>query len=132
MSGIGQNQLSKDVFWGITLTACLTAAALYLPIGFVIGFLIPLPLIFYRIKLGRLFSWVILCTVMAIVWMIFGKEGVRSGVFFLYFGTKSKWSALRFCLQSGYLSHQTVIPGLEFPKTGREAGIVNTHDYLPC
>jgi uncharacterized protein YybS (DUF2232 family) len=86
VSGIGQNQLSKDVFWGITLTACLTAAALYLPIGFMIGFLIPLPLIFYRIKLGRLFSGVILCTVLAIVWIIFGKEGAQSEVFFLYFG----------------------------------------------
>lgn len=86
MSEIGQNQLAKDVFWGIMLTACLTAAALCLPIGFVIGLLIPLPLIFYRIKVGRLSSGIILCTVLAIVWMTFGNKGAQCGVFFLYFG----------------------------------------------
>jgi uncharacterized protein YybS (DUF2232 family) len=86
VSEIGQKQLSKDVLWGITFTACLTVAALYLPVGFVIGLLIPLPLIFYRIKLGRLLSALILCTVLAIVWMIFRKAGAQSGIFFLYFG----------------------------------------------
>jgi len=84
---IGQSQLSKDVLWGITATACLAVAALYLPlVGLFIGLLIPLPLIFYRIKLGRFFSGVILCTVLAIVGMAFGGGALQSGAFFLYFG----------------------------------------------
>ncbi len=87
MPEIGQNQLPKDVLQGIASTACLTVAALYLPvIGLFIGLLIPLPLIFYRIKLGSFFSGVILCAVLAIVGMIFGKEGAQSGAFFFYFG----------------------------------------------
>lgn len=87
MPEIGQNQLSKDVLWGIASTACLTVVALYLPvIGLFIGLLIPLPLIFYRAKLGRFFSGVILCTVLVIVGMIFEKGGAQSGAFFLYFG----------------------------------------------
>jgi len=87
VSEIEQNQLHRDILTGTAFALFLSVAALYLPvIGLLIGFLVPLPFIFYRIKIGRLFSGVILFAVLVILLIIFRDQGLHSGVFFLYFG----------------------------------------------
>lgn len=54
MPQIDQGDLKKDILSGITLTSLIFAASVYLPIiGFFASLFIPLPIVFYRLKLGR-------------------------------------------------------------------------------
>lgn len=54
MPQIDQGDLKKDILSGITLTSLIFGASIYLPIiGFFASLFIPLPIVFYRLKLGR-------------------------------------------------------------------------------
>ncbi len=54
MSQDALGKLSKDILRGIGLTSLIFAFSIYLPVvGFFFSLLIPLPILFYRVKLGR-------------------------------------------------------------------------------
>lgn len=47
-------ELSREIISGILITSCIFAAAVFIPVlGFFLTILIPLPILFYRMKLGR-------------------------------------------------------------------------------
>jgi len=49
-----QGNIPKDIVSGIAITSLIFAISVYIPIfGFVCSLFIPLPILFYRSKLGR-------------------------------------------------------------------------------
>jgi len=78
-----REQLYKDILGGIATATVLALAALYLPfIGFFLVIFIPLPVLYYHAKYGRVVSILILLTAVFIVSSVLG-EGMIKGFFLL-------------------------------------------------
>jgi uncharacterized protein YybS (DUF2232 family) len=64
----------KEIAKGIGITSLLFAVSMYLPLmGFLCSFLIPLPILFYRAKLGRHLSGILILGTLLVISMIVGK-----------------------------------------------------------
>lgn len=77
----------KEFLTATTITTLIALAGLYLPvIGFLLCLFIPLPILFYRTKLGRSQGALILIAVTLIVAMAMQGRSVTSVVFFFALG----------------------------------------------
>jgi uncharacterized protein YybS (DUF2232 family) len=81
------NEPHKEFFAGMAVTTLVAMAALYLPvIGFLVSLFIPLPVLFYRAKLGRSKGALILVAVTVVVAFTMRWRSVASMVFFFQLG----------------------------------------------
>jgi uncharacterized protein YybS (DUF2232 family) len=72
-----QGQIPKDILTGTAIACLIFAISVYIPIfGFFCSFFIPLPILFYRLKLGRKTGLIIPIVTLFIMVMIFGKFSI--------------------------------------------------------
>ncbi len=76
-----QGRISKDIINGIAITSFIFALSVYIPIfGLIVSLLIPLPILFYRSKLGRTTG--IIIPAMTIIIMIIVLGGISIDILF--------------------------------------------------
>lgn len=74
--------MSKDIVSGITATCLIFAVSAYLPIvGFFCALLIPVPVLFYRTKLGRTNGMIVPVATLVIMFAVIGRVSVDMLVF---------------------------------------------------
>lgn len=67
----------RDILRGVAITGCIFAVAVYLPIaGFICAFFIPLPILFYRSKLGRKTGSIVPFAVVLLMIIVAGRFSV--------------------------------------------------------
>jgi len=77
----------RELVAGIAVTALLALIAMYLPLlGLVASVFLPLPVLFYRSKLGRPRAAIILIAVTLIVGGVMGWKSLTSSIFFFELG----------------------------------------------
>ncbi len=87
MTHITHSQTHIDVIVGIAITALISMAALHLSVlGPLAGLFIPLPILFYRFKLGRSLGLLILTAVTLIVTFIVGWNSIGTVAFLFELG----------------------------------------------
>ena len=73
----------KDIVTGVLITSLVFLVAIFIPIvGFVVALLIPLPILFYRSKLGRTAGGIILMISSLVMILLIGELSL-DGLFFL-------------------------------------------------
>ena len=73
MFSITNRDIQKDIIAGVVITSLIFASALYLPvIGFISVLFLPLPLCYYRYKLGRTSGEIILATSFTVMTILAG------------------------------------------------------------
>ncbi len=78
-----QKEISKDIASGIAITIAIFGATIYMPIiGFFCSLLLPLPVLFYRSKLGRSTGSIIPVASITLMILILG----RASIDILFFG----------------------------------------------
>ncbi|MFO7714948.1 YybS family protein [Desulfosarcina sp.] len=76
-----QNGVSKDIATGVMATLVIFSAALFMPVvGFLFSMFIPLPVLFYRAKLGRRNGVIVPLVAIAVMGLVFG--GLTMDIFF--------------------------------------------------
>ncbi len=69
-----QRGLSKDIATGVMATLVIFAVALVIPVvGFVFSLFIPLPVLFYRSKLGRRHGMIVPISAITVISLVFGS-----------------------------------------------------------
>ena len=87
MTHIARSQIHKDVIVAIAITAFICMATLYLRVlGPFVGLVIPLPILFYRFKLGRSLGLLILAAVVLIVIFVVGWSSIGTVAFLFELG----------------------------------------------
>ena len=87
MTHIARSQIHKDVIVAIAVTALICMAALsFRMLGPFVGLFIPLPILFYRFKLGRSLGMLILTAVMLIVISVVGWNAIGTVSFLFEMG----------------------------------------------
>ncbi len=87
MTHIARSQIHKDVIVAIAITAFICMATLYLRVlGPFVGLVIPLPILFYRFKLGRSLGLLILAAVVLIVIFVVGWSSIGAVAFLFELG----------------------------------------------
>jgi len=87
LTHITHSQIHKDVIVAIVITALISMAALHLSVlGPLAGLFIPLPILFYRFKLGRSLGLLILTAVTLIVTFIVGWNSIGTVAFLFELG----------------------------------------------
>jgi uncharacterized protein YybS (DUF2232 family) len=87
LTQIAQRPIHKEVVVAIAITTLVAMAALYLRLlGPFVGMLIPLPILFYRVKLGRSSGLVILVAASLIVASMVGRHSLVTAVFLFEVG----------------------------------------------
>ena len=72
-----KGEVAKDILTGIAFTCLIFAVSVYMPIfGFFCSLFVPLPILFYRSKLGRKSGVIIPIATIVIMMMIFGRLSV--------------------------------------------------------
>lgn len=68
-----QSGISKDIAAGVMATLAIFSLSVYIPVvGFIFSMFIPLPIIFYRAKLGRRYGAVVPLIAIALMGLVFG------------------------------------------------------------
>ncbi len=102
MQSLLQRQTATDIAKGVGISLVLFSLAVMMPlIGFFFSLLMPLPILFYRIKLGRKAGLLIAGCALAIMAIIAGSMGLD----ILFFG---ELLLLGFCLSELFERHLTV------------------------
>lgn len=87
MTHIVHGQIHRDVIIGIIVTTLIALVALSVTVlGSVVGLFIPLPILFYRLKLGRFSGVLILAGVSLIVTALVGWHSVGTAAFLFEVG----------------------------------------------
>ncbi len=87
MSQTTHRDPQKEFITAIAITTLIVMAGLYLPVlGFVVSVFVPLPVLFYRAKLGRSQGALILIAVTFIVASVMGRWSITSTAFFFELG----------------------------------------------
>jgi uncharacterized protein YybS (DUF2232 family) len=87
LTHIARSQIHKDVIVAIAITAFICMATLYLRVlGPFVGLVIPLPILFYRFKLGRSLGLLILAAVVLIVIFVVGWSSIGAVAFLFELG----------------------------------------------
>ena len=87
MTHIALSQIHKDVIVAIAITAFICIASLHLGVlGPFVGVVIPLPILFYRFKLGRSLGLLILASVVLIVISVVGLSSIGTVAFLFELG----------------------------------------------
>ncbi len=77
MPQLRQGEIPKDILTGISTTCLIFAISVYMPIfGFFCALFIPLPILFYRVKLGRKTGMIIPVATLFIMVIIFGTFSI--------------------------------------------------------
>ncbi len=72
-----QREMSKDILTGITITSLIFLAAVFLPVvGFFFSVFIPLPVLFYRAKLGRATGLIVPVAAIIIMAVVLGGASI--------------------------------------------------------
>jgi uncharacterized protein YybS (DUF2232 family) len=75
--------LSKDIATGVTATLAIFSLAVLMPVvGFLFSLFIPLPVLFYRAKLGRRHGMIVPLVSIAVMSLVFG--GFTMDIFFFF------------------------------------------------
>jgi uncharacterized protein YybS (DUF2232 family) len=78
-----QRSLSKDIATGVSATVGIFSLAVFMPVvGFVFSLFIPLPVLFYRAKLGRRHGMIVPLVAIAVMSIVFG--GITTDIFFFF------------------------------------------------
>lgn len=76
-----QNGVSKDIATGVMATLVIFSASVFMPVvGFLFSMFIPLPVLFYRAKLGRRYGTIVPLVAIAVMSLVFG--GVTMDILF--------------------------------------------------
>ena len=76
-----QSGLSKDIATGVMATLVIFSVSVFMPVvGFLFSMFIPLPVLFYRAKLGRRHGMIVPLVAIAVMGLVFG--GVTMDIFF--------------------------------------------------
>jgi uncharacterized protein YybS (DUF2232 family) len=68
-----QSGISKDIATGVMATLVIFSLSVFIPVvGFIFSMFIPLPIIFYRTKLGRRYGAVVPLVAIALMGLVFG------------------------------------------------------------
>ncbi len=87
MSQTTHRDPQKEFITAIAITTLIVMAGLYLPVlGFVVSVFVPLPVLFYRAKLGRSQGALILIAVTLIVASVMDRWSITSTAFFFELG----------------------------------------------
>lgn len=87
MSQITHREPQREFVTATAITTMMVLAGLYLPVlGFLVSVFVPLPVLFYRAKLGRSQGALILVAVTVIVVSMMGRRSITSAVFFFELG----------------------------------------------
>ena len=87
MTHIARSQIHRDVIVAIAITAIICMATLHLSVlGPFVGVVIPLPILFYRFKLGRTLGLLILAAVILIVTTVVGWSSIGTVAFLFELG----------------------------------------------
>lgn len=87
MSHVTHIDPRKEFVTAIAITTLIALAGLYLPVlGALVSVFVPLPVLFYRSKLGRHWGALILVTVTLLIAFIMGWRSIMSAVFFFELG----------------------------------------------
>lgn len=87
MSQITHREPQREFVTATAITTLMVLAGLYLPVlGFLVSVFVPLPVLFYRAKLGRSQGALILVAVTVIVVSMMGRRSITSAVFFFELG----------------------------------------------
>jgi uncharacterized protein YybS (DUF2232 family) len=87
LNHIAHRQIHKDVILAIAITALISMVALHVwVLGPFVGLFIPLPILFYRFKLGRSLGLLILSAVTLIVASVVGWNSIGSVAFLFELG----------------------------------------------
>jgi len=87
LTHIAHGQIHKDVITAIAITALISVAALHLSLlGAFVSLFVPLPILFYRSKLGRAFGLLILVASTLIVAAVTGRHFIGTAVFLFVLG----------------------------------------------
>jgi uncharacterized protein YybS (DUF2232 family) len=87
VSQMTHREPQKEFIIAIAVTTLIAMAGLYLPVlGFVVSVFVPLPVLFYRAKLGRSQGALILIAVTLIVASVMGRWSITSTAFFFELG----------------------------------------------
>ncbi len=77
MPQLQQGEIPKDILTGILMTCLIFAISVYMPVlGFFCSLFIPLPILFYRVKLGRKTGMIIPLATLFIMVIIFGRFSI--------------------------------------------------------
>ncbi|MFC1895253.1 YybS family protein [Thermodesulfobacteriota bacterium] len=83
MTAQGSFPISREVIRAIGVTTLCAAFALYVPVlGFLFAVFLPLPVLFYRSKLGRESGGIVLAGSVAFLWVLIGQKILSGAVFF--------------------------------------------------
>lgn len=85
-----QSEVSKDIATGVMATLVIFSMSVFMPVvGFVFSMFIPLPILFYRAKLGRRHGMIVPLVAIAVMGLVFGGLTMDilffSGLMFLGF-----------------------------------------------
>jgi uncharacterized protein YybS (DUF2232 family) len=85
-----QSEVSKDIATGVMATLVIFSVSIFMPVvGFIFSMFIPLPILFYRTKLGRRRGIVVPLVAIAVIGLVFGGLTMDilffSGLMFLGF-----------------------------------------------
>jgi uncharacterized protein YybS (DUF2232 family) len=70
----GQTQMAKEVAAGVAITTAMVAVAAFMPIiGFFCALFIPLPPLFFRVRLGRQIGMIVPLSVLLIIGIVLGQ-----------------------------------------------------------
>jgi len=87
VSHMSHSEPHKEFFAATAITSLIALAGVYLPVfGVVASLFLPLPVLFYRSKLGRSWGALILIAVTLIVATMMGWRSIPSAVFFFELG----------------------------------------------
>lgn len=76
-----QHGVSRDIATGVTATLVIFSAAVFMPVvGFFFSIFIPLPVLFYRAKLGRRYGVIVPLVAIAVMGLVFG--GLTTDILF--------------------------------------------------
>ncbi|MEA1967814.1 MAG: DUF2232 domain-containing protein, partial [Thermodesulfobacteriota bacterium] len=106
-----QNRLLKDIITGIAVSILIFAVTVYIPVlGFFLAFLLPMPVLLYRLKLGRKPAAVIMAAVFSIIAAVTGGMYVD----LLFYGS---------LLITGFFLGEYIEMPLSIEKTGLYTGL---------
>ena len=74
-----QGNISKDIITGIIISSLIFILSIYMPlIGFFFSLLVPLPIFFYRSKLGRVKGAIVLLVTIFLIILILGSISIET------------------------------------------------------
>lgn len=102
----------KDIFTGVSACLVIVSVTLYVPLlGFLMAMILPMPVLFYRLKLGRTFGAIIATLVLGVIATASGELSIDT----LFYGA---------LLLTGLMMGECMERNLSIARTGVYTGLV--------